>query len=485
MNLEQFTEKLKEYSTQDRELISRAFLFAQEAHKEQKRQSGEPFFNHPLSVALSLVELNLDAQTISAALLHDVIEDTPITENQIKKEFGDDVAFLVSGVTKLEKIFYNPNKKYAENLRKMMLAMAKDLRVVFIKLADRLHNMQTVFALTFEQRQRMAQETMEIYAPLASRLGIRKFRNQLEDLSFQYLYPQEFEWVKKISQPFIEKGGEYLEKLRPLVLRELKEAGLEPIRIDYRVKHFWSIYNKLLHFDKDINKIFDIVAMRIILPTIGDCYMAMGIIHKLWRPVPGKIKDYISTPKPNGYKSLHTTVFCMNGKVTEFQIRTPQMQAEAEQGIAAHWFYEERGKKSKKYIKLPRKLTWVKQLQEWQSHNVNSREFLESLRLDFFQNRIFVFTPKGDVIDLPQNATPVDFAYEIHSDIGNHCVGAKINGKISPLDTPLKSQDIVEIIVNKSKKPSLSWLNFVKTADAKSKIKNFLKKSSATQIRKK
>jgi len=481
MKLEQFAEKLEMYSAQDRELISRAFLFAQEAHKEQKRASGEPFFVHPLNVALSLVELNLDAQTISAALLHDVVEDTPTTENQIKKEFGDDVAFLVAGVTKLDKIFYNPSKKHAENLRKMILAMAKDLRVVFIKLADKLHNMQTVSALTPGQQQRMAQETMEIYAPLASRLGIRKFRNQLEDLSFQYLYPQEFEWVKKISQPFIEKGGEYLEKLKPLVLCELKGAGLEPIKIDYRVKHFWSIYNKLLLWERDINNIFDIVAMRIILPTIGDCYMTMGIIHKLWKPVPGKIKDYISIPKPNGYQSLHTTVFCVDGKATEFQIRTLQMQEEAEQGIAAHWFYEEREKKVKKYAKLPSRLTWVKQLQEWQSHSVNSKEFLESLRLDFFQNRIFVFTPKGDVIDLPESATPIDFAYEIHSDVGNHCIGAKINGKLSPLDTALKSQDVVEILTNRSKKPSQKWISFAKTTDAKSKIRSFLEKNKSRE----
>lgn len=476
MKLGQFLSRLSHYSPTDQEFIGRAFNFAQNAHDGQKRKNGEPFFQHPTQVALILSEFNLDAPTIAAALLHDVVEDTGVTENEIKKEFGEEVAFLVSGVTKLEKISYSSSERHIENLRKMILAMAKDLRVILIKLADRLHNMQTLAALPLAQQQKIARETMEIYAPLASRLGIRKIRNQLEDLSFQYLYPQEFIWTKKLAQPYITRGEAYLQKVRPLLLRELHKAGLNPESIDYRVKHYWSIYNKLLATDRDINKILDIIAIRIILPTIEECYMSMGIIHKLWHPLPGKIKDYISTPKPNGYQSLHTTVFCVDGRITEIQIRTSQMHANAEQGIAAHWFYEEAGKPDQPNLKPSRKLIWVKQLQSWQAHLAGSKEFMESLKLDFFKNRIFVFTPKGDVIDLPEGATPIDFAYEIHSDIGNHCVGAKINGKMEPLDAALKSQDVVEIITNKSKKPSPNWMSFVKTAYARNKIKNFFKK---------
>lgn len=491
------TQENKPLSKSDAELIEKAFNFAKKAHEGQKRKSDEPYFNHSYETALKIASWQLDSQTIAAALLHDVIEDTGATLEEIKKEFGEEIAFLVDGVTKLGRLKYHEennkeNTAYsqkqlaAENLRKMILALSHDLRVILIKLADRLHNMKTLSYVAAEKQKRIALETSEIYAPLAYRLGMINLAGELEDLTFPYLRPNEHKWLIENIKEKYEERQKYSEKVKTVVEKALKENKIEPIKIDFRAKRYSSLYKKLLHYDMNLEQIYDLVALRIIVKTVEDCYAALGVIHNIWPPLPGRIKDYIAMPKPNGYRSLHTTVFCLDNKPTEFQIRTEEMHQEAENGIAAHWVYaEQKGKKHKKPSFADKKeLVWVEQLRSWQKNFPNPEEFMQSLKIDFLKDRIFAITPKGEVIDLPAGATPVDFAYAIHTEIGDQCVGAKVNNKIVSLNDKLQSGDLVEILIQKKKKPSASWLDFVKTSIAKKRIKSAAKKTSFGIIKK-
>ncbi len=460
--------------------VKKAYDLALNLHKGQKRKNGEPYFNHVLATAETIAQWGLDETSIISGLLHDVVEDTEYPLEKIKEQFGDEVAFLVDGVTKLGKIKYRGVERQVENLRKMMLALSQDLRVIIIKLADRLHNMRTLAALPPQKQKRIALETSEIYAPLAYRLGMQWISGELEDLAFPYIYPKEYRWlIDNINEKYEERET-YAEKAKPILKKILEDAGIEVLKIDYRAKKYSSLYKKLLRWDMDIEKIYDLVALRVIVNNIEDCYAALGTIHNNWPPLPNRIKDYIALPKPNGYRSLHTTVFFVNNKITEIQIRTKAMHDEAETGIAAHWAYE-LSKNTKTYMEGKssfadkRELQWVNQLKNWQNEFSDPEEFLESLKIDFFKDRIFVITPKGEVVDLPAGSTPIDFAYQIHSDIGNSCAGAKVNGKIVPLDFQLRSGDIVEVNTQKNKKPSESWLDFVKTTNAKNQIKSGLK----------
>jgi len=476
----------------DVKLIEKAFEFAKEAHQGQKRASGEDYIEHPLRVAEILKEMHLDSQTIAAGFLHDLPDDTNKTLKDIEKEFGKDVAFLVEGVSKLGKLRYpknglevksvserleEPIDFRAENLRKMFFAMAQDLRVILIKLADRLHNMETLGSLPPEKRKRIALETLEIFAPLANRLGMGEVKGRLEDLAFPHIYPREFEWLMANFKEKYREREKYLEKVKPVLQKILREGKIKPLDIHSRAKHYWSLYQKLLKHEMDFDKIYDLVALRVIVKDVRDCYKALGVVHKSWRPLPGRIKDYIALPKLNGYQALHTTLFCIDGKITEIQVKTKKMHEEAENGIAAHWA-------TKEGVDLKtqrRKFAWVAQLSDWQKGISNPKEYLEGLKIDFFKNRIFVFTPRGDVIDLPEGATPVDFAYAVHTEIGSHCSSAKVNGKIATLSNSLKNGDVVEIIVDRKRRPSQHWLNFVKTNLAKSRIKDEARKELPLQ----
>ncbi|RJQ14567.1 RelA/SpoT family protein [Candidatus Parcubacteria bacterium] len=458
----------------DVKLIRQAFELASKAHEDQKRLSGEPYITHLVEVAKILAQLKLDSTTIAAALLHDVLEDTQVKEADLQKEFGEEIVFLVKGATKISKLPYQAGKSNIENFRKLLLAMAEDIRVVLIKIADRLHNIRTIKYHKPADQRRICQKTMEIYTPLASRLGMGNIKSELEDLCFPVLHPNEYKWLLKQIGHKYEDRIEYLKKVEPILAKELKKENINILQLDFRAKHHWSLYKKLQKYDMDFSKIYDLVAFRIIVPAVTDCYGALGVIHKLWKPLPGRIKDFIATPKPNGYQSLHTTVFCIDGIITEFQIRTIQMHKESETGVAAHWARDEAGKKDLPKSPHFKKLAWVEQLRDWQKENHGSRAFLESLRIDFFKDRIFVFTPKGDVIDLPEGATTVDFAYRIHSELGDQCVGAKINDKLVALNEQLQNGDVVDILIQKNKKPSRDWLKFVKTSEAKRRIKQAL-----------
>ena len=483
--------KKKHPEEEPKSVIAKAYSFAENAHKNQKRKSGEPYFNHCFETALTLAKWGLDAEVISAGLLHDTIEDGPGSEEEIKKEFGTEIAFLVDGVTKLGHFKYrgrnNKNdeaKAQTENFKKLILALSEDIRVILIKLADRLHNMKTLKALPAEKQKRIALETYEIYAPLAYRLGMTGLAGELEDLAFPYIYETEYDWLLKNVPEKYEKRMSYLNQVKPIIETELKKNDINIKEITFRAKRYSSLYKKLKRYEMSFEQIHDLVAFRIIEETVEDCYKTLGVIHSLWPPLPGRIKDYIALPKPNGYQSLHTTVFCVDNKVVEFQIRTEQMNEEAELGIAAHWAYAEK-KGSKSYAKRitsvadRKELFWVQQLREWQEQFKEGGEtFINSLKVDFFKDRIFSVTPKGDVIDLPVGATPVDFAYRIHSSLGHETIGAKVNGRIVPLNQSLQSGDIVEILRQKGKKPSRDWLKFVKTSMAKDHIANELRKNS-------
>ena len=466
-------------------IISKAYKFAEKAHSGQKRKSGEPYFNHVLATADILYSWNMDDETISAGLLHDVVEDTNIKLEEIKKEFGEEIAFLVDGVSKLGKFKYRGVKEKAENMRKLILAISEDLRVVFIKLADRLHNMRTLNYLPKEKQKRIALETDEIYAPIAYRLGMHNLAGELHDLAFPYLYPEEYKWMLNNVSDKYEERTEYLKKIAPILKEFLLKNNVKIINFDFRAKRWSSLYKKLLVYDMDIEKIYDLVALRIIVPTVSDCYTVLGLVHELWPPLPGRIKDYIAVPKPNGYRSLHTTVLGPQDKKIEIQIRTPEMHYENEFGVASHWLYKMQKYQKENINTFVKELEWVKQLRSWQEEiqkTVSPSEFLKSLKIDFFKDRIYVITPKGDVIDLPKDATPVDFAYHIHSEIGDTCVGAKVNDKLVPLDYKLKSGDVVEILTQKNKKPSEDWLNFVKTSLARERIKSALKQKNKKLI---
>ncbi len=451
----------------DKDLVRLAFDFASDAHQGQLRKSGEPYINHSLETAMTLARYHLDQDTIIAGLVHDVPEDTGKPIEDIRKHFGKDVAKLVEGITKLGKLKYRGIERYIENLRKMFVAMASDIRVIFIKFADRLHNLKTLDALPPKKQERIARETLEIYAPIANRLGIWQMKGKLEDYSFKYLYPKEYQELKEKLEKNYSEREDLLKELRRKMAAELKKEGVKTIEISGRTKDMWSLYKKLQTHGNDLERVHDILALRVVVRTVADCYQALGIIHNRWTMMPNRFKDYIAQPKPNGYQSLHTTIFCDRGKNVEVQIRTPEMHLTAEYGIAAHWHYDEHGS-----IKFDKNLAWVQELTKWQKEIQDHQHYLDSIKIDIFQDRIFVFTPKGDVIDLPENATPVDFAYHIHTQIGNTATAARINNQIAPLDTALKSGDMVEIITDKNRKgPNRDWLKFVKTTSAREKIK--------------
>ncbi|MFA5047944.1 MAG: RelA/SpoT family protein [Patescibacteria group bacterium] len=465
------------YSSDDLELVRLTFDFANDAHQGQLRASGDPYITHSIATALKLAEMNLDITTIIAGLLHDIPEDTSRTLKDLEKNFGPEVAKLVEGITKLGKIKYRGMERYAENLRKMFVAMSNDMRVILIKFADRLHNLKTLDALPVDKRLRIARETLEIYAPIADRLSMWKIKGELEDLSFKYVYPEDYAWIIKMLPQEYEAKEKALGKIKAVVAEQLEQHHIisSEISIQGRTKHLYSLYRKLLRprINRDLSKVYDLIALRIIVPTVADCYAVLGIIHNLYRPLPGRIKDYIAQPKPNGYQSLHTSIFSDDGEIVEFQIRTDAMHEQAEYGIAAHWNYKENnGKLNAQGIK------WLNELVEWQKQIKDNDQFLQTVKFDIFQNRIFVFTPHGDVIDLPEGATPLDFAYHVHSNLGNKCVGAKVNDQLVSLETQIKSGDIVEIITDKNRKnPNPDWLDLVKTSMAKSKIRNALNRN--------
>lgn len=486
LTFQKFEERFKDHYPEDKwKLVEKAAKLAFEAHSGQFRKNGQPYFEHALKVGTNLAQMELDAETIAAGLLHDVVEDTELHKNQIRKKFGPKVAHLVEGVTKLDKIkierkfpFFRAKKQKLEDLerqfetfRKMFLAMSKDVRVILVKMADRLHNMETLEALSAPKKEQLAQETLEIYAPIAYRLGMSGLRAHFEDLAFRYLYPREYQWVNKLAIPEISQREKYLKQVRKVLGKELTKAKI-PHQIDIRAKHWYSIYQKLLRKNKDISQIYDLVALRVVVKKVEDCYNVLGIIHKFWTPLIGRIKDYIALPKPNGYQSLHTTVFALRGKIAEIQIRTEKMNYQAEFGVAAHWHYAE-GKKSRLMPKD--KLVWLKELARFQKRISDPTSLDEALKLDFFKDRIFVFTPKGDVKDLPAGATPIDFAYTVHTDIGNHCAGSIVNGKMGKLDVLLQNGDVVRIIINPKASPKQDWLQFVKTQLARSQIKKCVK----------
>ena len=461
------------YTGKDLELCTKAHDFAKKAHENQKRASGEPYFTHPCAVSEILIDLGMDAATVAAAFLHDVIEDTPVSEGDIKKEFGDEVLELVLGVTKLEKIeFTSQEEEQAENFRKIFVAMAKDIRVIIIKLADRLHNMRSLNFLSFERQQRMAKETLDIYAPLADRLGIFQIKCELEDLCLKYLEPDMYEYLSSNIESLVKEDGGFIQKVVKEVNEILEESHIKGTVFGRR-KHLYSIYKKMKTRNKTLDQIYDLVAVRVIVDTIDECYEIFGKIHHKWKPVPGRIKDYIAMPKPNMYRSLHTTVVTDFGKTFEIQIRTYEMNHAAEYGIAAHWKYKEQ----KEGDDFDSRLTWIREVMEWQGGLKDSKEFLDSLKGDIYSSEVLVFTPKGDVIRLPRDSTPLDFAYNIHSAVGNKCVGAKVNSKMVPLNTVLQTGDVVEVITSQnSKGPSWDWLKIVKSSSAKVKIKQFFKK---------
>lgn len=468
-------------SQKDEELITRAFEFSQNAHKGQLRESGEDYFVHPYHTALKLAGLKMDAATIAAGLLHDVADDTPVPLESIRKEFGRDITDLVEGSSKLGKAKYHGIERYAENLRKFFLAISKDLRVVMIKLADRTHNMETIQYVPQHKQKRIARETLEIYAPIANRLGMGQIKGLLEDLAFPIACPEEYKKTLDIYLARKETQSLYITKAKKILIKNLYKNGIRIKEMHGRVKHIYSFYKKLEKYRGCAEEIFDIIALRALVEDIKECYGAMGIIHNLWKPLPNKIKDYIAVPKPNGYKSLHTTVLGPDGSAIEIQIRTLEMHQEAEFGIAAHWFYDEAKpkiyKNNKAAIPDAKKISWIQQLAELQKNPQNTDEFLNDLKLDFFSDRIFVLTPKSDVIDLPEGATPLDFAFKIHSKIGSKCAMAKANQRIVPLDYKLQNGEVVEIITRDNVRVNPKWMDIVKTSEARGKIKNALKKS--------
>jgi len=491
---------LESPTKEDIALIEKAYIFAEIAHRGHKRYSGEPYFLHLVATAKNLAELQMDAKSIAAGLLHDSMEDMGVTAETIEKEFGPEVLFLIEGVTKLGKLkFRADSQRHIESLRKLFVATAQDIRVLIIKLTDRLHNMQTLEHVPEAKQRRIAMETLEVYAPLAHRLSMRQLNRELEDLAFAYVDPKNFKETKALLTEATSKHAEEnLNKFLNSIKKELAKAGLTKFKTDYRVKGIYSLFKKVER-KKDVSVVYDLLAIRIIAPTEGDCYRALGIIHGAFRPLLGRIKDYIAVPKPNGYRSLHTTVFTGDGSILEVQIRTEEMHREAEFGVASHLAYKEGISATqanpnlqwiRRLLPSPRKFfkskleegkkeplsvpQWIKQLAESHISDEGSDEFFENLKSDFFEHRLFVFTPKGDVIDLPINSTPIDFAYAIHSDVGDHVFGAKVNNKLVSLDKMLHNGDFVDIITKESSKPSSKWLDFAKTTLAKRRIRAFL-----------
>ncbi len=456
----------------DLDVIRKAWAFCLEHHKGQKRLSGEPYVLHPLEVALVLAEMKLDSTAIAAGLLHDAVEDTPVTTEDITAKFGEQVAHIVEGVTKIDKIqFANREDRQAENVRKMLLAMVSDVRVVLIKLADRLHNMRTLEHMSPEKQQSIARETLDIYAPLAHRLGMGKVRGELEDLSFRYVDPFTYEQVHEAVEARRKEGEQFLSGVEGLLIEKLRENNIKA-RVEWRIKRLFSINQKLQKSKISVDQVYDLLALRVIAASVPDCYAIFGLIHSIWRPVPGRIKDFIAMPRPNLYQSLHTTVMGEGGHQFEVQIRTEEMHRIAEEGIAAHWKYKANG--SPISARDEQRLAWVRQLVEWQREMTDPNEFLSTLKIDLYPEEVYTFTPKGKVVVLPKDASPLDFAYSIHTEVGNTCVGAKVNGRIVPLRSKLRNGDIVEVVTQNGHTPSRDWLSFVKSARARNKIKHWL-----------
>src|ERR1700675_1075617 len=454
----------------DLAIVKKAYDYSLKNHEGQSRASGEPYLVHPLEVALVLAEMKMDPVAIAAGLLHDSVEDTSVTTVDIRKEFGEQVAHIVEGVTKIGKIdFASREEQQAENLRKMVLAMVDDIRVVLIKLADRLHNMRTLEHLSPERQLKIARETLEIYAPIAHRLGMGKIRGELEDLGFRYVDPTGYADVRKLVEARREQGEQFLARVVEVLRDKLQEAGITA-KVESRIKRFFSIHNKLVKQGIGVDQVYDLFAMRVITQSIQDCYAVFGIVHNVWRPVPGRIKDFIAMPRPNFYQSLHTSVIAENGMPFEIQIRTEEMHKMAEEGIAAHWKYKD-GPIS---AKDEQRLAWLRQVVEWQRDVPDPNEFLSSLKVDLYPEEVYTFTPKGKVIVLPRDSTPIDFAYSIHTEVGHTCVGAKVNGRMVPLRYKLHSGDIVEILTQAGHKPSRDWLGLVKSSRSRNKIKHWL-----------
>lgn len=472
-NVKEILTHTKLGSDEDIKLISHAFSFAENVHKGQMLFETVPFFEHVCEVARILAELGMDAKTIAAGFLHDVLEDELVSKEELEREFGEEIASLVQGVTKLRKYRYKGVERHAESLRQFLIATSKDARVLIIRFADRLHKMRLLNYATPERQKSIALDTLEIYAPLADRFGMGQTKGELEDLAFPYIYPKEYEETRRLLKQKSHENQKYLERVYRELQKEFAKKGIRPLKTDYRAKHLYSLYKKLQRYDMDIDKIYDIAALRIVMPTESECYSVLGIIHELWRPLPGRIKDYIAVPKPNGYQSLHTTIFTGDGGIAEIQIRTLEMHNEAEFGIASHLGFKE-GVDRVRGEKIKKRLSWIDQVVEWQKNVSESKEFLETLKMDFFKDRVFVFTPKGDVIDLPEDSSPVDFAYAIHSDIGDRMAGARVNDKMVSIDTKLQNGDKVEIITKKNASPSQKWLSCVKTNIARKHIRSAL-----------
>ena len=511
MAVEEILEKMQHKSAEDEALVRKAYEFAARAHEGHQRFSGEPYLNHLVETAKSLAQIGMSAKTIAAGLLHDAVEDVGVSPDTIEKEFGKDIRFLVDGVTKLGRFKYRGAERHRESLRKLLVATGKDVRVLIIKLMDRLHNMRTIEHVPLEKRRRIALETLEIYAAIAHRLGMGLVRKELEDLAFEWAYPEEYKEAKKLFAEASKETSEHLEEMSRALKTELAKEGVVDFHIDHRLKGLWSFWQKVKRKGGDVNRVYDVAALRVIVPDIAECYRTLGIVHKLWQPLPNKIKDYIAFPKPNGYQGLHTTVFSdVSGSsdragIVEIQIRTPQMHEEAQYGIAAHVMYKEGpsgevqqgsssrqssfdwikslipgfGRRAKKQENAPEARYGAPETPDWLAdleEEEDNPEFETTLKTDIFSHRVFVFTPQGDVVDLPINSSPIDFAYAIHSDIGDHIFGAKVNGKMVPLDTSLRNGDIVEIQTKKSAEPKQKWLDFAKTTMARRHIRNALEK---------
>jgi GTP diphosphokinase / guanosine-3',5'-bis(diphosphate) 3'-diphosphatase len=461
------------YPNADLKLIEKAFNFSEQAHTGQIRRSGEPYISHPLNVAAILADLRLDLDSIATGLLHDTVEDTHATVEEIKKEFGDTIASLVDGVTKISKMqFKTSTERQGENIRKMIVAMGKDVRVIMVKLADRLHNMRTLHHMPYEKQARIALETLEIYCPLASRMGISALKIELEDLAFRYYRPEMYyELSQKVAKTEKERA-QYIDDVKKQITQDLQKNSFKDFEIQGRSKHLWSIYRKMQNRNIDYEQVYDVLAFRVLVDTVSHCYEALGHIHSMWKPIPGRFKDFIAMPKANNYQSLHTTVIGPGGEHIEIQIRTKEMHLIAERGIAAHWRYKERGKINDETAE---KFEWLKDLVNWNQQVRNSDEFLDTVKTDLFESEIYVFTPKGDVREFPEGSTPIDFAYGVHTDVGNRCVGARVNGKMVPLKYQLQNGDTVEIVTSNTQEPSKDWLKLCVTNKAKSKIRQFVK----------